>query len=204
MIEKKTILIIDNAEKDRDMFEIFLEMQGYTVYFAENSRNVLPVIKEIKPDLILLDIIIPTADDLQLLEKLKKDTDLSGIPVMALTFKTASNAVVNAIRTGADEYLLKPFDADEFIAEIKKLMRLKHNQDFFKSTAQKTGKLHKAFEFQFKMRIKEAKIFQKQFELALLGAAADTRPESPADSLPKESKKTKTLITKELEFNFLI
>jgi DNA-binding response OmpR family regulator len=144
MSEKKIILVVDDVDHNRDMFEIFLEMEGYAVFFAENSRKVLPVIREIMPDLLLLDITMQSADGLQTLENLRKNKVLSDIPIIALTFQTAPEHIEKALQIGTDDYLKKPFDADELLLRVKKLIRL---------NTKNSDERQKSFKIQFKMGI---------------------------------------------------
>ncbi len=204
MAEKESILIVDDNENNRDMFEIYLEMEGYAVHFAEDGKQGLHLAREIMPDIILLDIMMPVMDGFQMLEKLRKDPDLSDIPVMVLTVKTAPDNAVKALRMGADDYLRKPFDVDELIARINKLINLKHNQDFLKLKTKKLKDHQKSIEVQLKIWTKEATVFQKQFELAVTDISANTRSHSQIEQALKASRQAKNLINRALTFNFCV
>ncbi|MFZ2632391.1 MAG: response regulator [Desulfosalsimonadaceae bacterium] len=202
MAEKESILIVDDNENNRDMFKIYLEMEGYAVHFAEDGKQGLAIAREIMPDIILLDIIMPVMDGFQMIEKLRKDPYLSDIPVMVLTVKTAPDNVVKALRMGADDYLKKPFDVDELIARIHNLIKLKHNQDVLKSKTKKLKDLQKTLEFKLQIWTKEAILFQKQFEVALVNVSANTRSQSQIEQALKASEQAKNLINQVLSFNF--
>ena len=202
MAEKETILIVDDSENNREMFEVYLEMEGYAVHFAENGKQGLLLAKTIMPDIILLDLMMPVMDGFQMLEALRKDPDLSDIPVMVLTVKTAPDNVVKALRIGADDYLKKPFDVDELIARINKLIKHKRHQDFLKLKTKKLWDHQKALEGKLKVWSKEAEIYQKQFELALINVSENTHSQSQIEQALKASEKAKNLINQALTFNF--
>ncbi|MDO9263376.1 MAG: response regulator [Desulfosalsimonadaceae bacterium] len=202
MAEKESILIVDDNENNRNMFKIYLEMEGYSVHFAEDGEQGLAIAREIMPDIILLDIIMPVMDGFQMIEKLRKDPYLSDIPVMVLTVKTAPDNVVKALRMGADDYLKKPFDVDELIARIHNLIKLKHNQDVLKSKTKKLKDFQKTLEFKLQIWTKEAILFQKQFEVALVNVSANTRSQSQIEQALKASEQAKNLINQVLSFNF--
>ena len=204
MAEKESILIVDDNENNRDMFKIYLEMEGYTVHFAEDGKQGLALARKIMPDIILLDIIMPVMDGFQMIEKLRKDPYLSDIPVMVLTVKTASDNVVKALQMGADDYLKKPFDVDELIARIHNLIKLKRNQDDLKSKTKKLKDIQKTLEFDLQIWTKEAILFQKQFEVALVNVSANTRSQSQIEQALKASEQAKNLINRVLSFNFRI
>lgn len=117
------ILIVDDNEINRDICAMNLEHMGVTLHFAENGIEGLKLAKEKRPDLILLDIMMPEMDGFEMLKRLKKDESLSHIPVLMLTAKSEIASVVKALEIGANDYLKKPFSEEEMVARVKTLLR---------------------------------------------------------------------------------
>lgn len=123
------ILIIDDQEKNRQICEMNLQMEGYTTYTAENGKTGLEKILEVAPDLIILDIMMPEMDGYGVLDALARKESLSRIPVLMLTAKTQTDDLVRTMEMGAKDFLRKPFKIDELIARCNTLVRLKQAED---------------------------------------------------------------------------
>lgn len=120
------ILIIDDNEINREICSINLEEMRVPLYFAENGQEGLEKALEICPDLILLDIMMPIMDGFAMLGKLKRDEGLSEIPVLMLSAKSETDSIVRALELGANDYLKKPFEAEEMVARVKTLLRSRY------------------------------------------------------------------------------
>ncbi len=137
-MNKKILIVDDNYLNNRLLTDI-LEDENYTVYSTESGLAVLEMASRIKPDVILLDIVMPGMDGFEVCKLLKSDFDLKDIPVIMVTSKTEGNDVKNALELGAFDYIKKPIDEIEIIARIKSALRLKENQDKLKELAIKDG-----------------------------------------------------------------
>jgi len=123
---KKSILIIDDFEESVEIMQERLVRQGYDVMVAYDGENGLEMASEKKPDLILLDIMLPRMDGWEVLEKLKKDEGVSSIPVIYMTAYTTiqyEGERKRAMQAGAADFLKKPFDLDELVRKINDCIR---------------------------------------------------------------------------------
>ena len=117
----KKIMVVDDEKDVRYSLKRIFEEKGekFEVIEAENGQKAIDLIKKDKPDLVLLDIMMPILDGWETCEKLKKDKETSKIPVVFLTAKPFSMADVDrAANLGATEYLTKPFDGERLMKLI--------------------------------------------------------------------------------------
>jgi DNA-binding response OmpR family regulator len=121
MDERIRILVVEDEERIRAVLKYNLEFDGFEVHLAEDGRTGLRMAREIKPDLILLDWMMPEMDGLQVLSELKRDEATKDIPVFMLTAKSMMGEVGRALYEGADDYLTKPFD----VVELGQMLKLK-------------------------------------------------------------------------------
>jgi PleD family two-component response regulator len=121
--EAKKILLIDN---DKDILEIikkFLEEDGYEIITASNGPEGLKKAREIKPDLITLDILMHLLDGFSVLEFLKKDEETKEIPVIVISCIPDTKAKDRALELGANSYIKKPFEREIIRQEVKKYLK---------------------------------------------------------------------------------
>src|SRR5471032_342474 len=139
MQQPQRILIVDDNETNRDILEARLSASGYEVLHAQDGEEALAAAKQHKPDLILLDIMMPKIDGIEVCKCLKSDPILSFIPIILVTARADSADVVQGLDAGADEYLTKPIDQKALVARVKAMLRLKALHDFDRpSTKPKT------------------------------------------------------------------
>ncbi len=119
---QKKILIIEDDNIIIKIIEHFLENEDYSVSVAQDGEVGLKKIIEDKPDLILLDIMVPSMSGLQLLEKLKEDTQLSQIPIIIISSLSQDEDILKGLEKGAMDYVPKPFSPQILIAKIKKYL----------------------------------------------------------------------------------
>jgi len=118
---KKIVLAEDEPQIAR-LVEFKLKKEGYEVICKGNGEEALEVIKAEKPDLILLDIMMPVMDGYVVLRRVKEDENLKGIPVVMLTARAQERDVVKGIDLGADDYIIKPFHPAELLARVKRIL----------------------------------------------------------------------------------
>lgn len=120
---KKTILVVDDETDLLDLIEYNLKKEGFQVLKAENGEQGIAVAKENKPDLVLLDIMMPKMDGLEAVEIMRKDDDLKRIPIIFLTARSDEKTEVEGLNKGGDDYITKPISTTKLISRIKAVMR---------------------------------------------------------------------------------
>ncbi len=114
------ILIIDDDENICEVIKMYLENSGYDTKVGHNGKVAQELFMEYKPDLVLLDVMIPHMDGVDVLKWIRKDSET---PVIMLTAKGETFDKVLALELGADDYIVKPFEPKELIARVKAVMR---------------------------------------------------------------------------------
>ena len=122
-MSKKTILIIDDEPAIRDMLRVALEMADYRCFEAENAQQGHALVIDEKPDLILLDWMMPGTSGIELARRLKRDEITAKTPIIMLTAKGEEDNKIQGLETGADDYITKPFSPRELIARLKAVLR---------------------------------------------------------------------------------
>ena len=117
------ILIVEDEEAIRDLIRINLTAAGFSCEEAEDGLQALAKAKAARPDLILLDWMLPGLDGLGVLRKLKADPTLATVPVLMVTAKSEENDIVLGLEMGASDYVTKPFSNKVLIARIRALLR---------------------------------------------------------------------------------
>jgi len=120
---ESTVLIVDDESAIRDMVTVALEVAGYRCLQAENARDAHALIIDEKPDLVLLDWMMPETSGLELLRRLRRDELTADLPVIMLTAKAEEDNMIQGLDSGADDYMSKPFSPRELIARIKSALR---------------------------------------------------------------------------------
>ncbi len=123
------ILIADDNPMNLDIFQTRLAAQGYEILTAKDGEEALALALAERPDLILLDIMMPKMDGLEVCQKLKGDASLPFIPVIMVTAKADSKDIVAGLEAGGDEYLTKPVDQAALVARVKSMLRIKALHD---------------------------------------------------------------------------
>ena len=118
------ILLIDDNQDIRDLMRLMLEKAGHLVFEAEDGSKGLTKAREIKPDLILLDVMMPGLSGFQVLEQLRqeKDSQLREVPTLMITAKSQSEDIDRALELGATGYIVKPFRQVKFIEKVNSLL----------------------------------------------------------------------------------
>ncbi|RMF27642.1 MAG: DNA-binding response regulator [Chloroflexi bacterium] len=114
------LLLIDDSEEIQALVGLFLEKEGYQVVRARNGKEGLRKLAHEKPDLILLDIMMPEVDGWETCRQVR---EISNIPIIMLTAKGQERDIVRGLEMGADDYVTKPFDLTELRARIRALLR---------------------------------------------------------------------------------
>ena len=120
---KEKILIVEDEKDIIKMIEYNLKKEGYKVIDARDGEDALDLAVREYPDLILLDLMLPGIDGLEVCKSLKKESKTSSIPIIMLTAKSQESDKVVGLELGADDYITKPFSPRELIARIKAVLR---------------------------------------------------------------------------------
>lgn len=124
-----TILIIDDREDNRLLLSSQLKPQDYTIIHAEDGLRGLDQARQQKPDLILLDVMMPTISGFDVCQQLKKDPLTQGIPIIMVTALRDVQYRVKGIESGADEFLSRPYDRAELLVRVRSLINLKNARE---------------------------------------------------------------------------
>ena len=112
------ILVVDDEDNVRAVLSAYLKSAGYDVIEGKNGVDAIRLAKEHHPSIVLLDVTMPEMDGLQACEKLKSDPDHIGIQVIICTARSGREDLMRAIRAGADDYIIKPFDRELVLTKI--------------------------------------------------------------------------------------
>lgn len=196
MEKTKTVLIVDDNPNNAEMCRIYLEIEGYEVYSAEDGAKGLAVAEKILPDVILLDIVMAGMDGFQMLERLHADPALRDIPVLVMTVMTDTANIVKALHLGAIDYLKKPFNADEFLARVHRLVKLKESQDVLKQTTENLKTHHKILQIELKKWTREVQGVQQTLEKTLLSAPVAAADEFGLKKIMSAADRARHVISK--------
>jgi DNA-binding response OmpR family regulator len=119
-VNKQRALVVDDDADIRELVRQLLERAGLEVFDEPDGRAALRVFHEARPDVVLLDVAMPELDGWRTLERIR---DLSDVPVLMLTAKDAEADRVRGLRSGADDYVVKPFAREELVARVEALLR---------------------------------------------------------------------------------
>jgi adenylate cyclase len=129
------ILIVDDSSINVDILSTRLAAHGYEIITASDGEEALGLAREQQPDLILLDVMMPKMDGLEVCRRLKADASLPFVPIILVTAKTDSKDVVAGLGAGGDEYLAKPVDQLALVARVKSMLRIKALHDTIQEQA---------------------------------------------------------------------
>jgi PleD family two-component response regulator len=116
------ILIVDDEPHIRRILQFLLEKEGYQVSLAEDGEQGLSFLQKEKPDLVLLDVMMPKLDGFTVLQRIRDNFETNGLPVIMLTAKGESSERVRGLRRGANDYLTKPFNHEELLLRIQNML----------------------------------------------------------------------------------
>lgn len=119
-MEKNSILVIDDDRNILAIIEMYLRKAGYEVTCVERGDEALQAFRRAQPALVVLDVMLPGMDGWEVLDKLRQESD---VPVIMLTAKGDTLDRIQGLDLGADDYIVKPFDAKELLARIKAVLR---------------------------------------------------------------------------------
>lgn len=116
----QTVFIVDDDPKLTKLLKTYFDKEGFVTYLAHEGTNAVEAIKEKKPDLVILDLMLPGMDGWEICRRLRKDSD---VPIIMLTARDEETDRVSGLEMGADDYVSKPFSPREVIARAKAILR---------------------------------------------------------------------------------
>ena len=122
-MSRNRILIVDDEPAIREMVAVALELADFDVLEAENAQRGHEIIVDERPDLVLLDWMLPSITGIELARRLKRDETTNEIPIIMLTAKSEEDNKIQGLGVGADDYITKPFSTRELISRIKAVLR---------------------------------------------------------------------------------
>jgi adenylate cyclase len=131
------ILAVDDVPENLAIVRMRLEAHGYEVVTAADGEEALARVREVEPDLVLLDIMMPKLDGISALKQLKQDSSLRFVPVILLTAKADKSDVVAGLEAGGDDYMTKPLDQAALVARVRSMLRIKALHDLVQEQAAK-------------------------------------------------------------------
>jgi adenylate cyclase len=131
------ILVVDDAPANVRVLETRLRKDGYEVVVARDGEQALAAVRETQPDLILLDIMMPKIDGIEVCRRLKADPALGFTPIIMVTAMTDSKDLVAGFEAGGDDYLTKPVDRQALAARVKSMLRIKALHDTVQEQAER-------------------------------------------------------------------
>lgn len=129
LIKKSKILVVDDEMANRLLLHGILGPHGYEIYEASNGEEALELVEKIKPDLVLLDVVMPKKNGFEVCQALKSSNKTKLIPVVMLTSLDQLQDKLRGVDLGADDYINKPFNLAELTTRVKALLALKHYTD---------------------------------------------------------------------------
>jgi two-component system alkaline phosphatase synthesis response regulator PhoP len=137
----KKILIIEDERDILQLVQLYLEKEGFRTITATTGAEGLTSAKQHKPDLILLDLMLPEIDGLEVCKRLRSGTETAMIPIVMLTAKAEESDQVIGLELGADDYVMKPFSPKALVARVKALLRRVDRSRHDTQTTYRYGKL---------------------------------------------------------------
>ena len=114
------VLVVDDDQALSEMLGIVLRAEGYDALFCDDGSKAQGIFKETKPDLVLLDLMLPGIDGIEVCKRIRSE---SGVPIVMLTARGDTLDIVKGLESGADDYIVKPFKPKELVARIKARLR---------------------------------------------------------------------------------
>ncbi len=117
------ILIVEDEKDIRDLIIYALEAKGYETISADDGEKALKMLKENKPDLVILDWMLPSVSGLEICRNIRRDENIKNIPIIMLTAKITEDDKILGLDSGADDYITKPFSTAELSSRVKAILR---------------------------------------------------------------------------------
>jgi phosphate regulon transcriptional regulator PhoB len=168
------VLLVEDEGDVAELIRYNLAKEGYDVVLTANGNEALRLAREHRPDVLLLDIMVPQLNGWEVCRRLKKDPELASIPVIMVSGRVEEGDKVPGFEVGADDYVTKPFSPRELIARVRAVLRRGRQVDAMEKKASlKVGDLEiDRYRFEVRMKNRPVELTPKEFELlaTLVGA----------------------------------
>jgi adenylate cyclase len=154
------ILVVDDVPENVRLLEAVLEAHGYDIVSASDGHAALALAVSAKPDLVLLDVMMPQPDGHAVCRRLREQEETAVLPVIMLTASEGSEKT-KAIEAGADDFITKPFNRDELLTRIRSLLRIKRYHDTIKAQAAELLELNRTLEERVRTQLEELERLQR-------------------------------------------
>ena len=162
---KEKILIVEDDKDILKMVEYNLKKEGYRTAYARDGEDAIEMAHSEHPDLILLDLMLPGIDGLEVCKQLKKESKTAGIPVIMVTAKSQESDKVVGLELGADDYVTKPFSVRELLARVKAVLRRAQEKDKLPEVLKINDLSIDFSKIEVRVRDKVVALTAKEFEL---------------------------------------
>ena len=170
------VLVVEDERDVADLIRYNLTKEGYDVVVAPTGSDALKQAREVHPDLVLLDIMVPQLNGWEVCRRLKQDVETKNIPVIRVTGRVEEGDKVLGFEMGADDYVTKPFSPRELLARIRAVARRGRSGDVEKKPLVKIGDLEiDRYRFEIRMKGHPVELTPKEFELLAILAGAPGR-----------------------------
>jgi class 3 adenylate cyclase/CheY-like chemotaxis protein len=159
--EPALILVVDDNEANLDILEMRLAAHGYATARATDGEDALSQARVLAPDLILLDIMMPKIDGIEVCRILKADGDFPFTPIILVTAKADTRDVVRGLEAGADDYLTKPIDQAALVARVRSMLRIKTLHDTAQRLAEELAEWNRSLEARVAAQVGELERAQR-------------------------------------------
>jgi two-component system alkaline phosphatase synthesis response regulator PhoP len=120
VVSRRRVLVVDDDENIVQLVKMYLERDGYQVWCAFNGPEAIETARQVRPDIVVLDLMLPGVDGLDVCRELRRD---SSIPIIMLTARTTESDKLTGLDLGADDYVTKPFSPRELLARMRAVLR---------------------------------------------------------------------------------
>ena len=155
MHDPARILAVDDTPESLEILRVRLEANNYEVVTASDGEEGLAMANELRPDLILLDVMMPKLDGISVVRALKKSPELRSIPVILVTAKSDTRDVVEGLDAGGDDYLTKPFEHSALLARVRSMLRQKALHDMVEAQGLELAEWNRTLELRVAAQIEE-------------------------------------------------
>lgn len=164
--KKQTILLVDDDPDILQMISYNLEKEGYTVYSAADGEEGIALAKKVKPDLVLLDVMMPKMDGIEVCQIIRENKDIEQPVIAFLTSRSEDYSQIAGFKAGGDDYITKPIRPRVLISRIEALLRRNHKEEQENKSAEQKGHVVLDRErFLLLLENKEIQLPKKEFEL---------------------------------------
>ncbi len=180
MQARPKVLVVDDTLANCEMLEAILSPRGYTVFSARSGEEALAKVASDRPDIVLLDIVMPRLDGYQVCKRLRTSPASSYLPVVMITASDQEERV-RALEAGADDFIQKPFDQAELLARVKSLLRIKAYYDTVQAQAAELATWNRALEDRVHEQVTELERLRRlrRFLAPQLAGSAKRRSPNP-------------------------